>query len=71
MDKPQDDIRNVTNTRLAEMLRCIVCMKDANGRIYFEKQQEASEIVCEAARRLRNIDEYIPTTHFNSEDFNI
>ena len=67
MDKdPYQHIHQATDKRLAELLRGIIAMKDASGRCYFQKPQEAIEIVCEAACRLEN---YQPREIFNHEAF--
>ena len=67
MDKdPYQHIHHATDKHLAELLRGIIAMKDANGLCYFQKPQEAIEIVGEAARRLEN---YQPREIFNHEAF--
>ena len=67
MDKdPYQHIHHATDKHLAELLRGIIAMKDANGLCYFQKPQEAIEIVGEVARRLEN---YQPRETFNHEAF--
>ena len=56
-DKYEDDMHNVTNQRLAQMIREL-------ARRHVEKDQET---LLEAARRIENIDNiHVP---FNSEAF--
>ena len=67
MEKDQHQhIHQATDKRLAEMLRSIICLRDASGRYYFQNPHEAIEIVNEAARRLEN---YQPRETFNHEAF--
>ncbi len=63
---PNQHITTVTNKRLAEMLRSIICLRDTSGRYYFQNPHEAIEIVNEASRRLEN---YQPREIFNHEAF--
>lgn len=63
---PHQHIHKATDKRLAEMLRSIICLRDASGRCYFQNQHEAIEIVNEAAIRLEN---YQPRETFNHESF--
>lgn len=63
---PHQHIHQATDKRLAEMLRSIICLRDASGRCYFQNPHEAIEIVNEAAIRLEN---YQPRETFNHESF--
>ena len=65
-NNPNQHILQATDKRLAEMLRSIICLRDASGRCYFQNPHEAIEIVNEAARRLEN---YQPRETFNHEAF--